>query len=215
MKKKKVIMRSKKVEKKKYYGTAVKGIFIPENKKKYSGKKTIIYRSLWEKEFMTKLDRNDNILFWVSEHPVIQYFDPVSAKYRRYYPDFYYQDKRNNIKIIEVKPFNKLKIPLKNKMQWNTYLTLLKEYVINMEKWCATLTYCKKKNFEFTIHSKVYKKGSKNLVWKITKTEDIVFLTDVYRNTYCNIILRKIKEIEETKNKKDIVLIENINISNL
>ena len=60
----------------------------------------IIYRSLWERKFMTFCDRNPNVIEWGSEEVVIPYRSPLDGRVHRYYVDFYIKvrTKSNEIK---------------------------------------------------------------------------------------------------------------------
>ena len=69
---------------------AYSGKFKPVNYRKYKGDPTkIIWRSLWERKFMTYCDANPSIIEWGSEEIVIPYISPVDGKVHRYFPDFY------------------------------------------------------------------------------------------------------------------------------
>ena len=68
----------------------------------------IIYRSLWERKFMTFCDNNSSVIEWGSEEVVIPYRSPLDGKVHRYYVDFYIKVRttKNEIKeyLIEIKP---------------------------------------------------------------------------------------------------------------
>ena len=87
---------------------AYKGRFRPQNISKYKGDfRKIIYRSLWELEFMKQCDRKSTILQWSSEEIIIPYYSTVDRKKHRYFPDFYAKIKTKNGEkkfIFEVKP---------------------------------------------------------------------------------------------------------------
>ena len=68
--------------------TAVKGKYVPKNKSKLD-KKSVIYRSMWERRFMIYCDRSENILKWDSESIHIPYVSPKDERTHNYYPDFY------------------------------------------------------------------------------------------------------------------------------
>ena len=56
------------------------GKFRPSNIKKYRGDyRNIIYRSSWEKVFMSYCDKNDNIIEWGSEEVIIPYRSPLDG----------------------------------------------------------------------------------------------------------------------------------------
>ena len=66
-----------------------KGKFTPDNPAKYMGDvENIIYRSGGREGAMKYFDVNPGVLQWASEEVVIPYYDSVSKKVRRYFPDF-------------------------------------------------------------------------------------------------------------------------------
>ena len=116
--------------------TAIKGKYIPKDKSKLD-KKSVIYRSMWERRFMLYCDRSENILKWDSESIHIPYVSPKDERLHNYYPDFYvkYKDVEGNIneKIIEIKP------------KWQISFSL------NRAKWRAARLYCIKHGYEFQV----------------------------------------------------------------
>ena len=88
---------------------AYKGRYTPQNPQKYRGNpRNVIYRSLWERKFMTYCDQSDSIVEWGSEEVIIPYISPWDGLVHRYFPDFYIKVKQHDNKvkkyIIEVKP---------------------------------------------------------------------------------------------------------------
>ena len=74
-----------------------KGTYTPEHPAKYTGDSTnIIYRSMWERRCMKYFDVNPSVLQWSSEEVVIPYYDSMSKKVRRYFPDFLIKVKTEN-----------------------------------------------------------------------------------------------------------------------
>tara|TARA_B110000259_G_scaffold89701_1_gene104243 strand:- start:29 stop:274 length:246 start_codon:yes stop_codon:yes gene_type:complete len=66
-----------------------KGLYRPINPNKYVGDvNKIVYRSLLEKKFMLQIDNNPDVTYWASEELAIRYYNPVTKKYHRYFPDF-------------------------------------------------------------------------------------------------------------------------------
>lgn len=137
----------------KYY----KGRFTPKNPQKYKGNPTnIIYRSLWERNLMSRFDIDPNILEWNSEEFFVLYRTPLDPpeKIRRYFPDFWVKMRnRNGIiveKVIEVKPKAQTQAP-KGKRITKKLLTETERYVINDSKWEAARKYCAKRGWEFVI----------------------------------------------------------------
>ena len=87
---------------------AYRGVYKPENPKKYLGNPNmIVYRSLWERKLMRYCDTNTKVIKWASEEIAIPYYNPVKKRPAKYYPDFYmeYVDTENKRKkvLIEVK----------------------------------------------------------------------------------------------------------------
>jgi len=133
------------------------GFFKPKNPKKYAGDpKKIVFRSSWEFLVMDRFDRNPNIVEWASEEFFIRYFDPVTQKARRYFPDFIVKVKKDNKivkQLVEIKPANQCFKPRKKK-NTQSYINECKTYMTNMAKWSAAKNFCKTKNMEFIIVSR-------------------------------------------------------------
>jgi hypothetical protein len=134
---------------------AYKGTFKPKNPKKYKGDPTnIIYRSRWESFFMSKLDLNDSVITWASEEIIIPYRSSLDGRIHRYFPDFYVKSKNPNgtisEMIIEIKPLKETQEPKQGKSR-NRYLTEVKTYIINKNKWDYARAYCANKGWEFII----------------------------------------------------------------
>jgi len=73
----------------KTYKAPHKGLYKPNNPKKYVGdSRNIQYRSSWEKRFMIYCDKNPDIVAWASEEMFVPYKNPVDNKIHRYFPDF-------------------------------------------------------------------------------------------------------------------------------
>ena len=92
-----------------------KGKYRPEYPKKYKGDPTnIIYRSLWERQFMRYCDLNESVYQWQSEEFASPYKSPLDNRYQRYFPDFFvkYIDSTGNkrIMVIEIKPAKEVKM---------------------------------------------------------------------------------------------------------
>ena len=110
-----------------------KGKYRVKNYKKYKGDPTgVIYRSLWERKFMKWCDNNPNVLQWWSEELAIPYKDPVTKRWRRYFPDFWMkvQEQNGQVKsyLIEVKPKRQVEGPKPQKKKTKTYVTEVKTY---------------------------------------------------------------------------------------
>ena len=100
-------------------------------------KKSVIYRSMWERRFMIYCDRSENILKWDSESIHIPYVSPKDDRTHNYYPDFYIKYKnvegKTVEKIIEIKP------------KWQT------SWGVNRAKWRAARLYCIEQGYEFQV----------------------------------------------------------------
>lgn len=136
-------------------GDYKQGIFEPKNPDKYKGTLPIVFRSSYELKFMRYCDYSPNVQQWGSESVIVQYFDPVSNKTRRYFTDFVITVKLPSGEfkkmIIEVKPYKQTIEPAKNK---KNKLRLMKEqrmYITNMAKWSAATDVCKKNGWIFKI----------------------------------------------------------------
>ena len=142
------------------YGT-YKGKYTPQNPKKYKGNvKGIIFRSLWERAFMTYCDKNKYVLEWSSEELVIPYISPKDNERHRYFPDFWLKIKNKEGQeeelIIEIKPSQfakapEIKLTPKTGRPTKTYLNALREYTINRAKWESAHKYCEKQNKRFIV----------------------------------------------------------------
>jgi len=146
------------------------GLFVPKNKEKLIKANTyggVFYRSGLEHKMMIWLDRNDNITQWASEWMKIPYEKTeynntknyVETTQHNYYPDFYYELRRNDGSvsrvIAEVKPSTETVEP---KLQSNPTAKQLKnfEYALkmwnkNLSKWKYMIEYCERKGFDFII----------------------------------------------------------------
>ena len=135
---------------------AYKGKYKVRAPYKYKGDPTkVVYRSLWERKFMTYCDTNINILEWGSEEVYMWYKSPIDNRPHRYFPDFYIKvrEKNGTIKkyIIEVKPQRQTKPPARPKRQTRGYIREAYEYAKNKAKWKAANEWCLDRGFEFKI----------------------------------------------------------------
>jgi len=123
------------------------GIFKPNNKDKCLNKDPVIFRSSLERSIMIVLDKNDNIISWSSEQVILPYFKKTENRMARYFVDFYWKVKINDViveYIVEVKPFKQTQKPTesKNKKQ-STVIYETIEYQNNCDKWDAAKNWCK------------------------------------------------------------------------
>lgn len=136
--------------------SSYKGKYNPQNPSKYAGDPTkIIYRSLWERKFMVFCDTNPNVLRWASEELSIPYLSPVDNEYHNYYPDFIIKvkDKTNSVKtyLVEIKPEKQCREPEKKNKSNKTYITEMRQWMINNKKWEAAKKFAKRHQWEFKI----------------------------------------------------------------
>ncbi len=137
-----------------------KGKFRPSKPKKYVGNvNEIVYRSGWELQFMMLLDANDTVQKWASEELIIRYFDPVSNRVRRYFPDFIVEqtkpDKTIEKKIIEIKPMNEVVKPVRRKGQrMATFMEQTMTYTRNQAKWRYAKKWAEANGFKFYVVTK-------------------------------------------------------------
>ena len=132
------------------------GKFKPKNPIKYKGSPTnIIYRSSWEHKFMQWCDKTENVIWWQSEERRIPYWDPISEKYRNYFPDFYFLFQRSDgtrqLELVEVKPAKQTKPPKKPKKQTKAWVEEVKTYVTNKAKWEAATEWCEDHRSNFRL----------------------------------------------------------------
>ena len=134
-----------------------KGKFTPQNPSKYIGDGTnIVYRSMWERRCMKYFDVNPSVIGWASEEVVIPYYDSMTKKVRRYFPDFLIKvkDKDGKLKthLIEVKPTKDLRPPVGGKgKKKSTVLYELKTYQMNRDKFASARKWCDDRNIIFDI----------------------------------------------------------------
>jgi hypothetical protein len=152
------------------------GNYIPKNKDKVlklNNQGGIFYRSSWEKKIMTWLDHKKEIVKWGAECMRVPYQvttvveGDLKLKSHSYFPDFYYELRKDNGEIkhvvVEVKPQKEYEDALlfesgEFKVQENLNLKKLKnlEYRFktaqkNSEKWKTMIKWCDKKGYEFII----------------------------------------------------------------
>ena len=135
---------------------AYKGFFHPQNPKKYIGDATkIVYRSSWECKFMSRLDRDPNVISWASEELFIPYISPIDNRGHRYFPDFLVKVKTKDDKIrvmlIEIKPHKQAIPPLQRKRMTKQYLSEITTWGVNQAKWKAAIEFCKDRQWEFVV----------------------------------------------------------------
>lgn len=132
-----------------------RGIYKPENPKKYIGDATkIVYRSLWERKLMRYCDTTEQVLKWASEEIAIPYYNPVKKRAAKYFPDFYMEyidkDKVKRKVLIEVKPAKETKPP-QYKRRTKNVLIAEAMFEQNTAKWKAAREFCLDQGWEFRI----------------------------------------------------------------
>ena len=134
-----------------------KGRFKPRNPDKYKGDpENIIYRSSWERDVMMWMDRREDILWWQSEEKCVWYYDPITKKKRRYFPDFIFErvnkDGIRVTEVIEVKPASQVKGPPQNpKRKTKSWANAVQTYVTNQAKWNAMVEVCENNGWNFRL----------------------------------------------------------------
>ena len=106
---------------------------------------SIIYRSSYEKKFISWLENNPAVKYWGSECIKIPYYYVVDQKTHSYYPDYFLQMQDGTCIVIEIKPSSQTVKPV-NENSWNN-----REYVKNMCKWKAATEFCKAKGYKFKV----------------------------------------------------------------
>lgn len=138
-------------------GTPLKGKFRPQNPDKYRGDPSnIIYRSSWERDFMGYCDTNPKIKAWMSEERCVWYYNPVTKKKARYFPDFiiHYENSKGIevTEMVEIKPKRHVSGPNPNpKRRTKSWMNEVKTYAINQAKWKAAMNYCEDRGWSWRI----------------------------------------------------------------
>ena len=146
------------------------GLFTPGNKDKViklNSQSGLYYRSGLEQKMMIYLDNNEKIINWGAEHLRIPYTktewvsenQDYKTSEHTYYPDFYYELRREDGSIskvvAEVKPYSETIEPKLNPnptaKQMKNFEYALKMYNKNLSKWTYMIEYCQRKGFEFII----------------------------------------------------------------
>ena len=134
-----------------------KGKYTPDNPAKYMGDTTnIIYRSMWERRCMKYFDVNPSVLQWASEEISIPYYDSMSKKVRKYFPDFLIKVKTANgetkTHLIEVKPSKDLRPPVGGRgKKKSTVLYEMKSYRMNRDKFASARKWCDERGIIFDV----------------------------------------------------------------
>lgn len=115
-----------------------------------------VIRSKLEEKFALWCDRCTNVIAWSSESMYVTYYDPLSRRTRRYYPDFCVTvidkngDKRDY--LVEIKMARETKVPkLSMGKHPNKYRKEKALFEKNMAKWNAAAHYCRQNGAEFKL----------------------------------------------------------------
>ena len=144
-----------------------KGKFHPTNKRKYKGDVTnIIYRSLWEKQFMKYCDEHPSVEEWGSEEIIVPYISPIDGKRHRYFPDFYVKTKNGDKFLVEIKPKRQTKPPKKPKRKTSRFIYETHEWGRNQAKWEAATELCRRNGWKFLILTEDHLKTPKYIKYR-------------------------------------------------
>lgn len=136
-----------------------KGKFRPNHPEKYKGDPTnIIFRSSWEAMFMRWCDTQPHVKRWQSEEKAVWYYNPVTKKKARYFPDFIIEYERKDgimvTEVIEVKPQSQIDgPPEKPKRKTKAWANAVMTYIVNQAKWKAAIQWCEDRGYSFRLIS--------------------------------------------------------------
>lgn len=105
---------------------------------------------------MKFFDLNESVESWSSEEKSISYYDPVTRKNRRYFPDFIvrFRNKKGQVvtEMIEVKPKKEVTGPPQNpKRRTKSWAQAVNTYITNLSKWKSAEKYCNERGWKFRI----------------------------------------------------------------
>lgn len=125
------------------------GQFFPKNPEKLIGNAKPVFRSSWELTMMTFLDSHPSVIQWASESIRIPYVNPYTGRHSQYVPDFLilYKDKtgKQRAELVEIKPKKEALAENAKSKRDKSFLA------INMAKWAAAMTWCKKNGVTFRL----------------------------------------------------------------
>lgn len=115
---------------------------------------------------MNYLDLREEVHSWQSEEKFVVYYDPVTKKNRRYFPDFLVKFKNSKgemvTEMIEVKPKAEVEGPSRNpKRRTKYWAQSVQTYITNLAKWEAAEKYCKERGYRFRIMTEEHIFGTK------------------------------------------------------
>lgn len=106
----------------------------------------VIYRSSYEKKFITWLESSPRVVRWGSECMVIPYMF-IDEKTHRYYPDFYMEMTNGDRVVVEIKPSSQTRPPVGP----TPSAYAIKEWQKNTCKWRAARKFCEDRGMKFMI----------------------------------------------------------------
>jgi len=132
------------------------GYYNALNLQKYIGKGPIIYRSGLELKFMRWCDKTDTILRWSSETIVVEYYDTIKRKNRKYYVDNFVEILEGEVVkkyLVEIKPHKQTIEPKPSKGKKKSNLLYEQMMWVNNhhDKWPAARAFAEKHGMEFII----------------------------------------------------------------
>jgi hypothetical protein len=131
---------------------AYSGKFRPTNISKYEGDHTAVkYRSLWERQCMSWLDKNPDVIAWSSEEVVIPYRCKTDNKMHRYFMDLKVRLSNGKTYLIEIKPAKETIEPKIKTKKTRAYLNEVMKYMKNTSKWETAKVYANDRGWEFQI----------------------------------------------------------------
>lgn len=137
-----------------------KGHYIVKNPEKYAGDiNNVYYRSSWEKSAFIWLDKNPDIVKWVSEEIEIPYKSAIDGITHRYYPDLLIKYKNNQVYLIEIKPKREVEKPKTKNRPKKIVVQETLTYAKNVSKWKAAHVYAQKNNWTFQVWTEDIMKG--------------------------------------------------------
>lgn len=139
----------------------IQGFYKPINPKKYVGNvNEIVYRSSYELKLFKYCDLSESVIEWGSEELWIKYYNPITERFHRYFPDAYMKVKDSSgvckKYIVEVKPKRQTISPKTSpKKKTKTWLNEMKTYEKNIAKWDAARNFCSANNMEFKLITEI------------------------------------------------------------
>jgi len=120
---------------------------------KYKGDPTnVVYRSLWERQFMRWCDETSSVEWWNSESIVIPYRCATDNRVHRYFVDFQVKFTNGKVFCLEIKPECQTLQPQRTKgKRERRFLEEALTYAKNISKWKAAREYCADRGWTFQV----------------------------------------------------------------